>query len=192
MALENHGSPIKSHFLTISCSVLQSCLTLCNPMDCSTPGRPILHHLPEPAQTHAHHVDGAIQPPHPLFPPSLPALNLSQHQCLFLWIGSLHQVAKVLGLQLQHQSSQWIFRVDFLYDWLVGSPFCPRDSQAPQFKSISFSVFSLLHGPTLTSIHDTGKAIALIIWTFVSKVMSVLFNVLSSFVIAFLPKSKHL
>ena len=115
-----HGSweswePNKSHSLTISCcSILQSCLTLCNPMDCSTPGCPVLHHLPEPAQTHVHHVDGAIQPPHPLLPLSLPALNLSQHQGIFQWIGSLHQVAKVLGLQLQHQSSQWILRVDFL------------------------------------------------------------------------------
>ena len=105
------------------CSVAQSCLTLWDPMDCSTPGLPVLHHLLDLAQTHVQWVSDAIQPSHPLFPPS-PALNLSQHQGLFQWISSSHQVAKVLELQLQHQSFQWIFRVDFLQDWLVWSPCC--------------------------------------------------------------------
>jgi len=84
---------------------------------------------PEFAQTRVCWVSDAIQPSHPLSPPSPPALSLSQHQSLFQWVSSLHQVAKVLELQLQHQSFQWIFRVDFLQDWLVWSPCSPRDSQ---------------------------------------------------------------
>ena len=95
-------------------SVTQSCLTLCDPMDCSTTGLPVHHQLPELAQTHVHWVGDAIQPSHPLSSPSLPAFNLSQHQGLFQWVGSLHQVAKVLEFQLQHSSFQWIFRTDFL------------------------------------------------------------------------------
>jgi len=80
------------------CSVTQSCPTLCASVDCSTPGFPVLHHLPELAQIHIHWVGDAIQPSHPLLPPSLPALNLSQHQGLFQWGGSSYQVAKVLEL----------------------------------------------------------------------------------------------
>ena len=85
------------------CSVAQSCLTLCDPMDCSMPGFPILHHLPELAQTHVHWVGDVTQPSHPLSSPS-PAFNLSQHQDLFRWVSSSHQVAQVLEFQLQHQS----------------------------------------------------------------------------------------
>jgi len=95
-------------------SVTQSCQTLCNPMDCSMPGFSVRHHLPELAQTHVHWVSDAIQPSHPLLSPSPPAFNLSQHQGLFQWVSYSHQVAKVLEFQLQHQSSQWIFRTDFL------------------------------------------------------------------------------
>ena len=95
------------------CSVAQSCPTLSNPIYYSMPGFPVLHHLLEFAQTHVHWVGDAIQPSHPLSFPS-PALNLSQHQGHFQWIGSWHQVAKVLEFQLQHQCFQWIFRVDFL------------------------------------------------------------------------------
>ena len=94
--------------------IAQSYPTLCNPMDCSTPGFSVLHCLPESAQTQVHWVNDAIQPPHPLLPPSLPALSLYQHQSLCQWVGSSHQVAKVLELQLQHQYFQWIFRLDFL------------------------------------------------------------------------------
>ena len=98
------------------CSVTQSRLTSCSPMDCSTPGFLVLHHLPELAQTHVHWVVGAIQPSCPLPTPSPPAFNLSQHQGLFQLVGSSHQVIK--ALELQHQSFQWIFRVDFLrIDW---------------------------------------------------------------------------
>ena len=96
------------------CSVAESCLALCDPMDCSTPGFPVFHCVLEFAQTHVHWVSDAIQPSHPLLSPSPPAFNLSWHQGLFQQVSSSHQVAEVLELQLQHQSSQWIFRVDFL------------------------------------------------------------------------------
>ena len=101
-------------------------------------------------------------------------------------------------LELQHQSFQWLFSIDFLSDWLVWSPFSSRDSQesspAPQFESINFSVLNPLYGQILTYIHDYWKKknIALTTWTFVSKVISLLFNMLSRFAIAFLPRSKHL
>ena len=95
-------------------SVAQLCPTLCDPMDCSTPGFPVNHQLPGSAQTHVHWVSDATQPSHPLLSPSPPAFSLSQHQDLFLWISSSRQVAEVLELQLQHQSFQWIFRTDFL------------------------------------------------------------------------------
>ena len=95
-------------------SVTQSYPTLCDPMDCSTSGFPVHHELPEFTQTNVHWVGDTIEPSHPLSSPSLPALNPSQHQGLFQWVSSLHQVAKVLEFLLQHQSFQWIFRTDFL------------------------------------------------------------------------------
>ena len=95
-------------------SVAQSYPTLHNLMDHSTPGLPVHHQLPESTQTHLHWVGGAIQPSHPLLSTSPPAPNLSQHQGLFKWISSSHQVAKVLELQLQHQSFQWTLRTDLL------------------------------------------------------------------------------
>ena len=139
------------HLLEHCCFlVAESCSTLCRLMDCSTPGFPVLHYLPEFAQTHVRWVSDAIQLSHPLSPPSPLALNLSQHQGLFQWVGSLDQVAKLLELQLQHQSFQCTFRVDY---W---------------------------------------KNHSLTIRTFISKVMSLLFNTLSTFVIAFLPRSNLL
>ena len=95
-------------------SVAQSCLTLCYPMDGSMRGLPVWHQLPEFTQTHVHWVSDAIQPSHPLLSPSPPIFNLSQHQGLFQWVSSSHQVAEVLEFQLQRQSFQWIFRTDFL------------------------------------------------------------------------------
>ena len=95
-------------------SVTQSYLTLCNPMDCSTPGLPVHLQLPEPTQTHVCWVGDAIQPSYPLSSPPPPAFNLPQHQGLFQWVSSLHQVVKVLQFQLRHQSFQSIFRTDFL------------------------------------------------------------------------------
>ena len=97
-------------------SVAQSCPTLCDPMNCNTPGLPVHHQLPESTQTHVHRVSDAIQPSHPLSSPSPPALNLSQHQGLFQWVSSSHEVAKVLEFQLQHQSFQWTPRTDLL-EW---------------------------------------------------------------------------
>ena len=91
-------------------SVGQSCPTLCDPMDYSTPGLPVNHQLLGFTKTHIHWVGDAIQPSHPLLSPS--AFNLSQHQLLFQWVSSSHQVARVF--ELQHQSFQWIFRTDFL------------------------------------------------------------------------------
>ena len=95
-------------------SVAQSCPTICDPMDCSTPGFPVHHQLPELTQIHVHWVGDAIQSSHPLSCLSPPAFILSQHQGLFKWVSSLQQVAKVLDFQLKHQSFQWIFRTDFL------------------------------------------------------------------------------
>ena len=102
---------------------------LCNPMDCSIPGLPVHHQLTEFAKTHIHWVSDAIQPSHPLSSPSPPALNLSQHQGLFKWVSSSHQVAKLLEFHVQHQSFWWIFRIHVFYNWLAGSPCSPKDSQ---------------------------------------------------------------
>ena len=98
-------------------SVTQLCPTLCDTMNHSMPGLSVHHQLPELAKTHVYWVGDAIQPSHPLLSPSPTALNLSQHQGLFQWVSSLHQVAKILEFQLQHQSFQWILRADFLQDW---------------------------------------------------------------------------
>ena len=108
-----HSSTVSSCYLQFS-SVAQSCPTLCDPMDCSTPGLSVLHQLLELTQTYVHWVGDAIQPSHPLSSPSPPAFNLSQPRGLFQWVSSSHQVAKELELQPQHQSFQWIFRTDFL------------------------------------------------------------------------------
>ena len=95
-------------------SVTQSCPTLCDLMNCNTPGLPVHHQLPEFTQTHAHRVGDAIQPSHPLSSSSPPAPNPSQHQGIFQWVSSTHEVAKVLEFQLQHQSFQWTLRTDLL------------------------------------------------------------------------------
>ena len=101
------------------CLVAKLCPTICNPMDCSMPGFPVLHCLLELVQTHVHWVSDAIQLSHPLSSPS-PAFNLSQHQGLFQWVGSSHQVAKVLEIQLQHQhrlSNEYLGLTSFKIDW---------------------------------------------------------------------------
>ena len=129
-------------------------------MNRSTPGLPVYHQLLEFTLTHIHRVSDAIQPSHALSSPSPPAPNLSQHQGLFQWVNSSHEVAKVLEFQLQHHSLLRNPRADRLQNGLVESPCSPRDSQesspTPQFKSINSSVLSLLQSPTLspTSIHD--------------------------------------
>ena len=142
-------------------SVVESCPTLCDPMNRSMPGLPLHQQLWESTQTHVHWVGDAIQPSHPLSSLSTPVLSLSQHQGLFQWVSSSHQIAKLLEFQLQHQSFQWTTRTDLLEDGLVGSPCRPRDSQesspTPQFKSINSSALSFLYTPTLVSIHDHWK-----------------------------------
>ena len=177
-------------------SVAQPCLTLCNPMDCSTPGLPVHHQHPEFTQTHVHWVGDAIQPFHPLPSPSPPAFNLSQHQGLFQWVSSSHQVAKVLEFQLQHQSFQWRLRtISFRMDWLdllavqgtLKSLLPHHSTKASILQHSAFFIVQLSH-PYMT----TGKTIALTRRTFVGKVMSLVFSMLSRLVIAFLPRSKCL
>ena len=132
----------------------------------------------------------SIQPSHSLWSISAPTLNIFQHLGLFQCVSSLNQVVKVLVFHLQHQSFQRIFRNDFFWDGLVGSPCSPRDSQdsspTPQFKSINFSALSFLHSPTLTSRHDHWKNNSLdqmdLCWQ--SNVFA--FNMLSRLVITFL------
>ena len=154
-----HWSP---QFIHVSfSSVTQSCPTLCDPMNRSTPGLPVHHQLPEFTQTRVHRVSDAIRPSHPLSSPSPPIPNPSQRQSLVRWVSFSHEVANVPEFQLQHHSLQRNPRADFLQNGLVGSPCSPRDSQesspTPQFKSINSSALSLLHSPTLTSIHDHRK-----------------------------------
>ena len=140
-------------------SVAQLCPTLCDPMDCSTPGFLVHHQLPELAQTHVHWVSDAIQPSHPLSSPSPPAFNIAQHQGLFQWVSSLHQVAKILEFHLQHQSfSEYSGLISFMIYWF---DLHARDSQESSptrlIKCINSLVPSFLYSPTLTSIHDYWK-----------------------------------
>ena len=151
-------------------------------MNRSTPGLPVHHQLLEFTQTNVHRVSDAIQPSHPRSSPSPPAPNPSQHQSLFQWVNSSHEVAKVLEFQLQHQFFQWTSRTD-LYEGLAGSSCSPRDSwessPKPKFKSINSLALSFLHSPTLSSIHDHWKTIAWTRQTSVGKVMSLLLDMLS-------------
>ena len=137
---------ITDFFLQFSGSVMSNSL---RPHGLEHAKPPCPSPAPGVTQTRVHWVGDAIQPSHPLSSPSPPAFNLSQHQGLFKWVGSSHQVAKVL--ELQHQSFQWILRIDFLQDGPVGSPCCPRDSQesspTPQLKSINSSALSFPYGP---------------------------------------------
>ena len=167
---------------TFISQVAQLSPILCDPIHCSMPSFPVHHQLPKFAQIHVHRFDDAIQPSHSLLPPSLPALNLSQHQSLFQWVCSLHQVASIL--KLQRQPFQWIFSTDFSVYWsfsvnpsneysvlisqnwdqdgLIWSPFSPRDSKesspTSQFKSINSLVLSFLYSSNLTSIHEYWKS----------------------------------
>ena len=144
-----HNSVCNILFSQFSHSVMSDSL---RPHESQHAGPPVHHQLPEFTQTHVRRVGDAIQLSHPLSSPSPPAPNPSQHQGLFQWVSSSHEVAKLLEFQLQHQFFQWT------QDW---SPCSPRDSQesspTPQFKSINSSALSLLHSPTLTSIHDHRK-----------------------------------
>ena len=164
-------------------------------MNCSMPGFSILHHLPELAQTHVHWVSDAIQPSHPQSPPSPLALKSFWTSGSFpmrrlFALNGQSIGASVLASVLPMNIQGW-FSLG-LTGWISLQSKRLSSLLQPQFKSIDSSVLSLLYGPTCTSIHDYWKAIALTIQTFVSKVISVLLNALSRFVIAFLPRSKSL
>ena len=182
--------------LSSVCSVTQSNVTLCNPMDCSTPGFPVHHQLPELAQTHVHWVRDAIQPAHPLSSPSPPTFNLSQHQGLFQWVSSSHEVAKVLEFSFSiSPSNEYSGLISFRMDWLdllavqgtLKGLLQHHSSKASILQCSAFFMVQLSH-PYMTA----GKTIALTRQTFVGKVMSLLFNMLSRFVTAFLARSKCL
>ena len=189
--LNSHGNPMTYLLFTYFqfSSVNQSCPAVCDPIDCSMPGLPVHHHLPEFTQTHLHWVGDVIQPSHTLSSPSPPALNLSQHQGLFKWVSFLHQVAKVLEFQFQHQSFQWTVRlISFRMDWLdllavQGTLMSLLQYHSSKASILWCSAFFISH-PYMT----TGKTTALTRWTFVGKVMFLLFNMLSMLVIAFLPR----
>ena len=140
-------------------SVAQSYWTLCDPIDCSTPGLPALHYLPEFAQIHVHVFDNVIQLAHPLSSPS-PALSLSQHQGLFQWVSSSHQGGQGPGASVSASVISMSIQGWFPLGLTGVISLCPRDSQtspAPQLESISSLVLSLLNDPTLTSLGDYWK-----------------------------------
>ena len=161
------------------------------------PSLPVPHHIVEFAQVHVHWISDAIQASDPLSPSSPSAFHLSQHQGLFQRVGSSYQLAKVLELHLQHQSFQWVFRVDFLFkvDWFdllavqgaLKSLLQPHSSIASILGCSAFFLVQLSH-----TYMTTGKTMALTIWTFASQVMSLLFNTRCRFAIAYLPKSSCL
>ena len=117
------------------CSIAKSCPTFCDPVDCSMPGSPVFHYPLELAQTHVHCIGDAIQPSQPLLSPSPPALNLSQHQGVFQWVSSSHQVAKVLELPSNEYSGLMSFRIDW-FDFLAVQGTL-ESSPAPQLESIN-------------------------------------------------------
>ena len=181
-------------FDSVQFSSIQSLshVRLCDPMDCSTSGLPVHHQLLELAQTHIHRVGDAIQPSHPLSPSSPFAFSLSQHQTLCQWVSSSHQIVN-FSFSIS-PSSEYSGLISFRIDWfdLPAVQGILKSSLAPEFENISSLVLNLLYGPTLTSLHDYWKNLSLTIGTFVSKVMSLLFNMLSRLVIAFLQRSMHL
>ena len=177
-------------------SVTQLCPALCNPMDCSMPGFPVYHQLPELTQTHVHQVGDAIQPSHSLSSLSPPAFNLTQHQGLFIWVSSLHQGPKCWSFSFSiSPSNEHSGLISFRMDWLdllavqgtLKSLLQYHSSKTSILQRSDFFIVQLSH-PYMT----IGKTIALTRWTLVGKVTSLLLNMLSRLVIAFLPRSKHL
>ena len=163
-------------------------------MDWSMPGFPAHHQLPEPTQTHVHHVSDAIQPSHPLSSPSPPAFNLSQHQGLFQWVfasggqnAAVSASASVLPMNIQDWFPLgWTGCISLQSKGL--SSLLNITGQKHQFFTLSF-----LYSPTLVSIHDYWKNHSFdYMWNFVSKVMFLLFNMLFRLVIDFLLWSKDL
>ena len=158
---------------TCCCSVSQLCPTLCDPMDCSTPGLPVHHHLPEFAQTHVHWVGDAIQPSHPLLSPSPLAFNLPQHQGLFQWVSSSHQMAKKywsFSFSIS-PSNEYSGLISFRIDWFdlavqgtLKGLLQHHSSKESILQHSTFFMVQLSH-PYMTA----GKTIALTTWTFVSQ-----------------------
>ena len=168
------------------------------PTLCSMPGFPVPHRLLKFAQVHAHCISDAIQPSHPLLPSSPSILNLSQHQGLFQWVSCLHQMTKILELQLQHQSLQQYSRlifplrltglIDLLADQgILGSLLLHLRSKIFILQCYAFFTVQFLQLYVITE-----RTIALTVWAFVGRVISLLFSTLSRFIIAFLPRSNHL
>ena len=185
----------KLTFSSVS-SVTQSCPTLCDPMNRSTSGLPVHHHLPEFTQTHFHWVRDAIQPSHPLSSPSPPAPNPSQHQSLFQWVNSSHEWPKYWSFSFSIIASKEIQAlISFRTDWLdllavqgtLKSLLQHHSSKASILRRSAFFTVQLSHPYT-----TTGKTIALTRQTFVAKVMSLLLNMLSRLVITVLPRSQRL
>ena len=175
-------------------SVTKSCPTLCNPMDCSAPGFPVHHQHPEVTQTHVHQVSDAIQPSHPLSSPSpppsiFPSIRVfSNESALTIRWPKYWRFSFSIS-----PSSEYSGLISFRIDWfdLRTVQGTQESSPTPQFKSINSSALSFMVQPS-HSHTTTGKTIALTKWTFVSKVMSLLFNMRSRLVITFLPRSKRL
>ena len=177
-------------------SVAQSCLALCDPVDCSTLGFPVHHPLPEFTQTHVHWVGDAIQPSHPLLSPSPPAFNLSQHQVFSNESAHCFRWPKYWSFSFSiSPSNEYSGLIAFRIDWFDllavqgthKSLLQHHSSKASILRRSTFSIVRLSH-PYMT----TGKTIALTRWPFVGKVMSLLFNRLSRLVLTFLPRSKSL
>ena len=184
----------RKSFLIIQFRSVQSlsCVQLCDLMDCKMPGLPIHHQLLELAQTHVHQVSEAIQPSHPRSSPSLPTFSHSQHQGFFQWVSFSYPVAKVLSFSFSiSPSNEYSELISLRMDWLdlltvqgtLKSLLQYHSSKASILRSLAFFTVQLSH-PYMT----TGKTIALTRWTFVGKVMSLLFNMLSRLVISFLPR----
>ena len=177
-------SPMQAELCIHSCcSVAQLCLTLCDPMDCSTPGFPVHHPPPEPTQTHVHRVGDAIQPSHPLSSPSPPAFNLSQHQVFSNESVLRNMWPKYWSFSFNvSTSNEYSWSISFRIDWFncladqgtLKSLLQHRSSKASVLRCSAFFMVQLSH-----SYMTIGKAIALTRWTFVDKVMSLLFNTLS-------------
>ena len=177
----------------VSVSSVQSCPTLCDPMNHSIPGLPVHYQLLESTQTHVHWVSDAFQPSHPLSSPSPPNLNLSQHQGLFKWITLRIRWPKYWSFSFSiTPSNEHPGLISFRMDWLdlltvqgtLKSLLQHHISKASVLRHSDFFIVQLSH-PYMT----TGKAVNLTRWTFVDKVMSLLFNMLSRLVITFLPRS---
>ena len=174
-------------------SVAQPCPPLCDPMNSSTPGLPVHYHLPEFTQTHVHRVGDAIQPSHPLSSPSPLAPNPSQHQSISS-VSTLHiRWPKYWSFSFSiSPSNEYSGLIPFRMDWLdllavqgtLKSLLQHHSSKASILQCSGFFIVQLSH-PYMT----TGKTIALARWTFVDKIMSLLFNMLSRLVITFLPRS---